>query len=74
VTQRIRHPLPEGLNTYAVIGWCLDNDIPVLLGYRRFVLYSRRKWMRMLFATDATVEGMFLIVRESDFPLVRLRW
>lgn len=77
LTQRIRHPLPEGLRIFAVLRWCRENDIPALFAFdvtdRQSETCGSRAWLDNADLTSPDV-GDSLIVRECDYELVRLRF
>lgn len=56
--------------------WCRDNGIPALLAYKRHskVHWNIRLAKRDYETNDVTYRHDYLIVRECDYELVRLRF
>jgi hypothetical protein len=78
LTRRVMHRLPDQVMIADVLTWCRDNSIPALLAVRSlgrdgWNIRGRPFWMSSTFATSE-LDRDSLIVRECDYPLVRLRW
>lgn len=71
----IKHALPPNLSILDIANWCEDNRIPMLFGSMGLDWWSRRGILNdeMLY-TDMTMHDDYLIVRECDYALVKLRF
>jgi hypothetical protein len=79
VTRRVRHPLPHDIVISEVLNWCRDNGIPVLFCFHtnqpddQYVIKTKKHFLEP-FRNQWQTFGDSIIVREQDYPLVRLRF
>lgn len=69
----VRHLLPVGIPIDEVAVWCRDNSIPALFQFGDQKPMRIKRWLGWWDYTNSYDEDT-LIVRESDYTLVRLRF
>lgn len=76
--KKVLYRLPPNMKIFTIVDWCQENSIPMLFMASDTAVelsrYTRRECRKYYSEMSSTYVNDYLIIRDCDYELVRLRF